>query len=97
MVTPILGLLAGAFVFEPVRDWVKQKRQFQWYDHALLIVTDPLGTLNSVFERLLGIKSEILLRPSPPSVEVRWLGAGERGRTGPRAQGFSASIDVVWE
>ena len=66
IVTPIVGSVIGAFVFEPIRDWVKAKPEFRWYDQALLIATDPLGTLNSVFERMLGIKSEILLRPSPP-------------------------------
>ena len=73
MVTPILGSLVGAFVFEPIRDWVKAKPEFRWYDQALLIATDPFGTLNSVIERMLGIKSEILLRPSPPSPVSRAL------------------------
>jgi hypothetical protein len=84
-------------VFEPVRDWVKRKPKFAWYDHAILIATDPLGLLSSVVERVVGIKSEILLRPNPPSSGGRALGASERARTGPRAQGFSMSINVAWD
>ena len=97
MVTPILGSLVGAFVFEPIRDWVKAKPEFRWYDQALLIATDPFGTLNSVFERMLGIKSEILLRPSPPPPVSRALADSERDRKGPRPQGFSVSVNLVWE
>lgn len=96
MVTPILGSLIGAFVFEPIRGWVKRKPEFQWYDQALLIATDPFGSLNSVFERMLGIKSEILLRPTPPSPAMRALGTGERDGTGPRARGFTVGINVTW-
>jgi hypothetical protein len=62
-----------------------------------LIATDPLGTLNSVFERMLGIKSEILLRPNPPSPVSRALAISERDRKGPRPQGFSVSVNLVWE
>ena len=97
MVTPILGSLVGAFVFEPIRDWIKKKPEFHWHDQALLIATDPFGTLNSVFERMLGIKSEILLRPTSPSPETRAPGTGEWGRTAPRAKGFSMHISVAWE
>jgi hypothetical protein len=97
IVTPILGSLLGAFVFEPVRDWVKRKPRFEWYDHALLIVTDPLGLFSSVLERLLGIKSEILLQPTPPSPAALGIPARDRGRTGSPAQGFSVSVNIVWE
>jgi len=97
MVTPILGSLVGAFVFEPIRDWIKAKPEFRWYDQALLIATDPLGTLDSVIERMLGIKSEILLRPSPPSPVRGALGVSERDGRGARRQGFSVSVNVVWE
>ena len=97
MITPILGSLVGALVFEPIRAWIKAKPEFRWYDQGLLIATDPFGTLNSVFERMLGIKSEILLRPNPPSPATRAPGAGEQGRAGPRAQGFSVSFNVAWE
>jgi hypothetical protein len=62
-----------------------------------LIGTDPFGTLNSVFERMLGIKSEILLRPSPPPPVSSALAVSERGRRDARPQGFSVSVNLIWE
>jgi Domain of unknown function (DUF3943) len=59
IVTPIGGALLGGFVFEPLRNWVKHKSELKWYDHAILIATDPIGALNYVAESLLGIKSDI--------------------------------------
>ncbi|HXU89996.1 MAG TPA: DUF3943 domain-containing protein [Methylomirabilota bacterium] len=59
IVTPVGGALLGGFVFEPIRDWVKKKPELRWYDHAILIATDPIGALNYLTESLLGIKSDI--------------------------------------
>ena len=99
IVTPILGSLVGAFIFEPIRDWIKVKPQLKWYDHAILIATDPFGALNSVFEVMLGIKSEILFRPVPPTLGDHEPTAGFRGRRadGSRPNGASVSLRVVWE
>ena len=95
MVTPILGSLIGAFVFEPIRDWVKVKPEFRWYDHVLLVATDPFGFLNSGVERLLGIKSEIIVRSSPPSLLENAAGLSSRRGNGARPQGFGISINIV--
>lgn len=62
IVTPVAGALLGAFVFEPIRNAIKAKPELRWHDYALLVATDPLGGLNSVFEWLFGIKSEIRLQ-----------------------------------
>jgi len=59
IVTPIGGALLGGFVFEPLRSWVTNKPELKWYDHVILIGTDPIGALNYVTESLLGIKSNI--------------------------------------
>ena len=58
IVTPIGGALMG-LGFEPLRHWVKSKPEPRWYGHVILIATDPIGALNGVFERLMGIKSDI--------------------------------------
>ncbi len=71
IVTPIAGTLVGVFVFEPIRTWVKRKRELAWYDHTLLAATDPLGALNAVFEWLFGIQSEIRLQYRPAATAVR--------------------------
>jgi hypothetical protein len=59
LVTPIGGALVGGFIFEPIRNWIKRKPELKWYDHVGLIATDPIGAVNYVAERLLGIKSDI--------------------------------------
>jgi len=58
IVTPVGGALMG-LGFEPLRAWVKDKPEPRWYGHVILIATDPIGALNSVFERLMGIKSDV--------------------------------------
>jgi Domain of unknown function (DUF3943) len=58
MVTPIGGALIGLAV-EPVRTWIKLKPDPSWYDQLILAATDPIGLLNGMFERALGIKSDL--------------------------------------
>ena len=59
IVTPVGGALVGGLLFEPIRNWVKRKPEISWYDHLILIATDPIGALNYVAESLMGIKSDI--------------------------------------
>lgn len=73
IVTPVGGALLG-FAVEPVRSWVKRKPDPRWYGHVILIATDPIGALNHVVERLVGIKSDIRVdigRDSKVRVELR--------------------------
>jgi Domain of unknown function (DUF3943) len=73
VVTPVGGALLG-LAFEPLRNWVKRKPEPNWYGHAILIATDPIGALNSLFEPLIGIKSDIRVdvgRDSKFHVELR--------------------------
>ena len=101
--TPVGGYLLGKFVFEPLRDKIKAKPELKWYDHAGLILTDPLGALNSVFERLFGIQSEIRVQlhaPDPgrqmtvdPSNgrSIKWQEAKFSGR-----QGVNLQLHLDW-
>jgi len=59
IVTPVGGALLGGLVFEPIRSWARRRPEPRWYHDAILMVTDPLGALNYVAERLIGIKSDI--------------------------------------
>jgi hypothetical protein len=68
IVTPVGGALLGAFLFEPLRQRIKSKPERKWYDHLALTVTDPLGAANSLFERLLGIKTEVRIQLRPPAL-----------------------------
>lgn len=71
IVTPVAGSLLGAFLFEPWRESIKRKQELRWYDHAVLIVTDPLGVLSSGFEKLFGIKSAIKADFFVPQLQKR--------------------------
>ncbi len=66
--TPVGGYLLGKYVFEPIRDMIKAKPHLKWYDHAGLILTDPLGALNSVFYWMFGIQSDIRVQFHSPDL-----------------------------
>jgi hypothetical protein len=68
IVTPMAGALLGALLFEPIREHIQGKPERQWYDHVTLALTDPLGTANSMFERLLGIQTEVWVRVQAPAL-----------------------------
>jgi hypothetical protein len=59
IVTPGVGSLLGAFVFEPWRDSIKRKPTLRWYDHVVLVATDPIGVLCEGFEKMFDIKAAI--------------------------------------
>ena len=74
IVTPVAGSLLGAFLFEPWRDSIKHKQEIRWYDHVALVVTDPLGVLSQGIEKVLGIKSTVMVNYSLPRMQVRSTG-----------------------
>lgn len=92
IVTPVGGTLLGAFVFEPIRSRIMAKPELAWYDHLVLVATDPIGTLNSVFERLFGIKSEIRVHVKPAAVA---RSADQSGRAGERA--WDIEVSIPWK
>jgi hypothetical protein len=88
IVTPIGGALLGAFVFEPLRARIRAKPDLAWYDHVGLFLTDPIGGVNGVFERLFGIKSDIHVGLKPPIAAQR---------DGPvRRAGVGLDLSFVW-
>ena len=100
--TPVGGYIVGKFVFEPIRENIKAKTQLAWYDHAVLILTDPLGTVNSLFERALGIESDIrVLFHSPPRepMDAAPAGGSPEGREVrfSRPDGVSLQLQVKWK
>lgn len=72
--TPVLGSLLGALI-EPWRDSIKSKQELLWYDHAALILTDPLGVVSLGFEKMFGIKSTIIVDYSVPQRQNRSTGS----------------------
>jgi hypothetical protein len=89
IVTPVVGSLMGAFLFEPLRDAIKRKQELHWYDHAALIVTDPVGVLSLGIEKIFGIKSTIMVDYSVPQLQNR--------STGSAAASKSTRIGVVMQ
>ena len=62
MQEPVLVTFLG-MSFEKLRGGIKAKGdQQKWYDKVVLILTDPLGTLNRHTDRLFGIKSSVRLK-----------------------------------
>jgi hypothetical protein len=75
IVTPVAGSLIGAFIFEPWRDSIKSKGALRWYDHAVLVATDPIGVISLEFEKLFGIKPTIMINNSVPKLQKRSAGS----------------------
>ncbi len=66
IVTPVLGSLLGVY-FEQVRDRIKQRKDSpRWGDTAVLVVTDPLGGLSYLIDRLFRVDSSIKIQTTPP-------------------------------
>ncbi|MET0051742.1 MAG: DUF3943 domain-containing protein [Candidatus Thiodiazotropha sp.] len=59
--TPGLGSLLGWYL-EDTRREIKSQRSFGFWDKTFLIVTDPLGTLNTMVDSLIDTESELELR-----------------------------------
>jgi len=100
--TPVGGYLVGKYIFEPIRENIKAKPELKWYDHAGLILTDPLGAVNSLFERALGIESDIRVQfhsPSGKHVDAPPGGGSPEGRQVrfSRPDGVSVHLQVEWK
>jgi hypothetical protein len=76
--TPVAGSLLGALIFEPWRDLIKRKQKLDWYDHAALIVTDPLNILSVGVEKMLGIKSTTMVDYSVPRLQKSSTGSASK-------------------
>jgi len=71
IVTPVGGTLVGALIFEPWRESIRRKNELHWYDHAALVLTDPIGVLSRGIETMFGIKSTIMVDYSIPQAQNR--------------------------
>jgi hypothetical protein len=101
IVTPVGGALLGAFVFEPIRRAIRRKPELKWYDHTLLVLSDPLGGANYLVERLFGIKSEIRVNTRPPAHVQGGPPRYRAGRSGgggesPPQSGVSIELRMLW-
>lgn len=74
--TPTLGAWLGWY-FEDTRRSIKQQSSFSAWDKTILIATDPLGTLNTMVDKLfgIGVESELALRTFYQSPQLPESGA----------------------
>lgn len=65
LITPLAGWLLGEYVFEPLRAPIKAKPEEarDALDDTLLVLTDPLGALNALTDRLFGVQTHVALGP----------------------------------
>jgi hypothetical protein len=68
LVTPVGGLLLGALLFDPIREYVRRKSELNWYDHVTLALTDPLGVSNRLMERVWGRQTNIRVQFHVPAL-----------------------------
>jgi len=81
VVTPVVGSILGAYIFEPWRESIKRKQELRWYDHAALVATDPIGVLSLGFEKLFGIKPTIMIDYKVPHIQRAATGSTVASRT----------------
>lgn len=93
IVTPVAGSLLGALIFEPLRDAIKHKQDPSWYDHAALVLTDPLGVLSLGFEKLFGIQSTIMVDYSGPQLQRRSAGSSVESKNSRIGVAMNFSMD----
>jgi hypothetical protein len=59
--TPGVGSLLGWYI-EDTRRSIKSQASYNFWDKTILVVTDPLGTLNTIVDDMIGTESELELR-----------------------------------
>lgn len=89
IVTPVVGSLIGAYIFEPFRDSIRQRGDLRWYDHAALAATDPIGLLSLGFEKMFGIKPTIKIEYTAPKLQ--------KSSTGSTTASTGSRIGMVWQ
>jgi hypothetical protein len=99
VVTPVLGSLLGEYVFAPLRAHIRAKDgPIGMIDRVTLVLTDPLGSINSAVGRMLGVETQVSLRPmlSGRASERRFAAPGPSLPTGPERIGWRLQLDIVW-
>jgi hypothetical protein len=105
VVTPVIGSLLGEFIFSPLRDHIRAKDgPLDRMDQLALVLTDPLGAINSAVDRTFGVESQLSIAPqSLAGGADRRLGqfgpfgrmAGDP-RTARAARGWGLQLRIVW-
>lgn len=93
VITPVVGSLLGELLFWPVRERILTKDgPLDTTDKVVLVLTDPLGAINSAVDRLLGVKTELALGPRMAPVTAFAPGP----RPAPRTAGWGLQFRAQW-
>ena len=99
VVTPVVGSLLGEYLFGPLRRHIRAKEgPLQPLDHVALVLTEPLDAINSGVGRLLGVETQLTLRPTLqrarglPGFPVEAQGASRD----PRKPVWTLVLRAVW-
>ncbi|RZL90904.1 MAG: DUF3943 domain-containing protein [Variovorax sp.] len=106
IITPVAGWLLGEYVFSPIREAIKAKPDPDTMDKVLLALTDPLGALNGLTDRIFGVETKVSMapiRPVAPSgpaaaaafAEARGGWPGPQ-RPGPKMATWGLQLQVRW-
>ena len=64
IVTPLAGSLLGEFVFSPLRDFIRSRPGGpDSLGQVVLVLTDPMGAVNQLVDRLLGVEAQVNIAP----------------------------------
>jgi hypothetical protein len=105
IITPVGGALIGKFIFDPIRESIKAKKELVWTDHLLLVLIDPLGAANGFVDRMFGVKSDIRLIGAPATRPIP-AQSSYRTSSGPlkrqddahlRPHGVGVQLNLTWQ
>ena len=64
IVTPLVGSLLGEYVFAPLRESIRSRPGGpSSLGKVMLVLTDPMGAVNELTDRLFGVETQVLLTP----------------------------------
>ena len=99
--TPVLGSLAGEYLFAPWRARIRAKvGALDWSEKAVLALTDPLAAMNDQLDQWLGVKTTLQLQPMG-ALRVRMSGHPTFAQTPPGAArqaigGWRLQLRMQW-
>ncbi|RZU02125.1 DUF3943 domain-containing protein [Rivibacter subsaxonicus] len=97
VVTPVAGWLLGEYVFMPLRASLLAQPTLGTLDRTLLVLTDPLGTLNGLTDRLFGVPTQLSVALVPSGRIARnpaWQPVGAPPR--PTGRGWELRLELRW-
>ena len=97
IVTPVLGSLLGEYVFSPLRDHIHSKAApLDRWDRLALVLTDPLGAINSAVDQAFGVETHVSLAPMLGGIDTSHGFAATTRPSLQRKVGWGLQLRVTW-